>query len=44
MIADQICPIVPVAKETDSYPIFNRGEVFAVEKTLRVRVASRPTV
>lgn len=37
MIADQIAPIISVAKETDSYPIFNRGEVFAIEKTLRSR-------
>jgi hypothetical protein len=37
MIADQIAPIVPVAKETDSYPIFNRGEVFAIENTTRSR-------
>jgi len=37
MIADQIFPVVPVFKETDSYPVFNRGEVFAVEKTNRSR-------
>jgi hypothetical protein len=40
MIADQIAPIIPVAKETDSYPIFNRGEVFAIEKTQRSRGTS----
>ncbi|MCX8113672.1 MAG: hypothetical protein N3D71_01175 [Burkholderiaceae bacterium] len=39
MIGDQIFPIVPVQKETDSYPVFNRGEVFAIEKTLRTRTA-----
>lgn len=38
-IADQLAPIVPVMKETDSYPVFNRGEIFAVEKTLRGRGA-----
>jgi hypothetical protein len=37
MIADQLAPVIPVQKETDSYPIFNRGEVFAIEKTLRAR-------
>lgn len=37
MIADQIFPIVPVAKESDSYPIFNRGEAFAIENTQRSR-------
>lgn len=37
MIADQIFPIVPVMKETDSYPVFNRGEIFAIEKTQRSR-------
>lgn len=37
MIADQIFPIVPVMKESDSYPIFNRGEAFAIEKTSRSR-------
>jgi hypothetical protein len=39
MIADMIAPIVSVAKETDSYPVFNRGEAFAIEKTLRARSA-----
>jgi len=37
MIADQIFPIVPVMKESDSYPVFNRGEAFAIEKTTRSR-------
>ncbi len=37
MIADQIFPIVPVMKESDSYPVFNRGEAFAIEKTSRSR-------
>lgn len=37
MIADQIAPIVSVAKETDVYPIFSRGEAFAVEDTRRSR-------
>jgi hypothetical protein len=37
MIADQIAPIIPVAKETDSYPVYNRGENFAIERTDRSR-------
>lgn len=37
MIADQIAPIVSVAKETDVYPIFNRGEAYAIEDTRRSR-------
>ena len=37
MIADQIAPIVSVAKETDGYPVFNRGEAFAIENTARSR-------
>jgi hypothetical protein len=37
MIGDQVFPIVPVQKETDSYPVFNRGEAFAIEKTIRTR-------
>jgi hypothetical protein len=37
MIADQIAPIVSVPKETNSYPVYNRGEVFAIEKTNRSR-------
>ncbi len=36
-IWDQIAPIVPVAKETDSFPVFNRGEAFAIENDLRSR-------
>jgi hypothetical protein len=36
-IADQIAPIINVQKETDSYPVFNRGEVFAIERTNRSR-------
>lgn len=39
MIGDQIFPIVTVQKETDSYPVFNRGEAFAIDKTLRSRGA-----
>lgn len=39
MIADQIAPIVNVQKETDLYPVFNRGEAFAIEKTQRARGA-----
>lgn len=37
MIADQIAPIVSVAKESDIYPVFNRGEAFAIERTNRSR-------
>jgi hypothetical protein len=38
MIADMIAPIVPVAKETDTYPVFNRKEAFAIAQgTLRAR-------
>jgi hypothetical protein len=37
MIADQICPIVSVNKESNSYPIFSRFEAFAIEDTLRTR-------
>jgi hypothetical protein len=36
-IWDQIAPIVSVAKETDAFPVFNRGEAFAVENDLRSR-------
>lgn len=36
-IADMIAPIVPVAKETNFYPVFNRGETFAIEDTARSR-------
>ena len=37
MIGDMIFPTVPVQKESDSYVIFNRGEIFAIEKTNRSR-------
>lgn len=37
MIADMIAPIVPVQKESDTYPIFSRDEAFAIENTLRAR-------
>ena len=37
MIADLIAPIVPVAKETDTYAVFSRKEAFSVEGTLRAR-------
>lgn len=37
MIADQIAPIVNVQKETDIYPVFNRGEAFSIENTRRSR-------
>lgn len=36
-IADMIAPIVSVEKETNFYPVFNRGETFAVEDTIRSR-------
>jgi hypothetical protein len=36
-IADMIAPIVPVGKETNYYPVFNRGETFAIEDTARSR-------
>jgi hypothetical protein len=36
-IADQIAPIVPVDKESNSYPIFSRFENFAIEDTTRSR-------
>jgi len=39
MIADQIAPIVTVAKETDLYPVFSRSEAFALELTRRSRGA-----
>lgn len=38
-IADTIAPIVSVAKETNFYPVFNRGETFAIEDTIRARGA-----
>jgi len=37
MIGDMIAPIVNVDKETNVYPIFNRGEAFAIEDTSRSR-------
>ncbi len=37
MIADMIAPIVNVDKETNVYPVFNRGEAFAIEDTSRTR-------
>jgi hypothetical protein len=37
MIADMIAPVVSVAKETNLYPIFSRGEAFAIEDTTRSR-------
>jgi len=36
-IADQIAPIVPVNKESNSYPIFSRFEAFAIEDATRSR-------
>lgn len=35
MIADMIAPIIPVMKQSDSYPIFSRHEAFAIESTNR---------
>lgn len=37
MIADQIAPTVSVAKETNVYPVFSRGEAYAIEDTMRAR-------
>lgn len=37
MIADMIAPIVPVAKETDIFPVYSRKEILALESTLRAR-------
>lgn len=34
-IADQIAPIVPVEKQSDMYPVFNRTEFFSLEDTTR---------
>lgn len=34
-IADQIAPIVPVQKQTDTFPVFSRFEAFSVEDTRR---------
>jgi len=39
MIADLIAPIVPVNKESDLYPVFNRAEILSVEDSLRSRGA-----
>lgn len=35
MVADMIAPIVPVDKQSNSYPIFSRFEAFAIEDTRR---------
>lgn len=35
LIADMIAPIVPVDKQSNSYPIFSRQEAFAIEDTTR---------
>ena len=35
LIADMIAPIVPVDKQSNSYPIFSRQEAFAIESTER---------
>lgn len=35
LIADMIAPIIPVAKQSDSYPVFSRFEAFAIEDTVR---------
>lgn len=35
LIADMIAPIVPVDKQSNSYPIFSRHEAFAIESTER---------
>jgi hypothetical protein len=34
-IAGTIAPVVPVNKQSDSYPIFSRHEAFAIEDTVR---------
>lgn len=39
MIVDMIAPIVNVSKETDLYPVYTRGEIMALESTLRSRGA-----
>lgn len=36
-IVDQIAPIVPVAKETDLYPVFSRAEARSIQDTRRAR-------
>src|SRR6185436_631570 len=43
-IADQICSIVPVQKESGGYPVFNMGEAFAVEDTTRSRGARAKSI
>jgi hypothetical protein len=35
LIADMIAPVIPVAKQSDSYPVFSRFEAFAIEDTVR---------
>lgn len=35
LIADMIAPIVPVDKQSNSYPIFSRQEAFSIESTER---------
>lgn len=35
LIADMIAPIVPVDKQSNSYPVFSRQEAFAIESTER---------
>lgn len=35
LIADQIAPVVPVEKQSDMYPVFNRNEFFSLEDTAR---------
>lgn len=39
MVADAIAPIVNVSKESDLYPVFNRGEIMSLESTQRARGA-----
>lgn len=34
-VADQICPIVPVQKQRDTFPVYSRHEAFSVEDTKR---------
>jgi hypothetical protein len=43
-IADMIAPVVSVAKETNFYPVFNRGETFAIEDTTRSRLTEAKRV
>lgn len=35
VVVDMIAPIIPVQKATDLFPVFNRGEILALEATLR---------